>query len=107
MSVVFENDRNQFAYERTTSLEGRDLLEYSFSCSLADRRYQVKAGHSWLHVPYHGGFQLDPVTADVVGLSLATGDLPEVMQMCQAATTVRLGKASVAGSEFILPKATI
>jgi hypothetical protein len=103
LAVVFETDVKKFNFERIITAKDRTLMEYSFQVSQADSHYTMKADNSWLHIAYSGTFQVDAETADVVRMTIATGDLPPATGTCRSTTTMDLTRVQIGNGQFLLP----
>jgi hypothetical protein len=103
--VVFGTDVKKFEFERSTENGGRTLFEYSFQVTPQDSHYKVKYdASSWVFVGYSGRFQIDVATAELVGLTLMTGEMPPVTQVCRTTTTLEFERVQIGDGRFLLPK---
>jgi hypothetical protein len=106
LAVVFETDVKKFNFERRITAGDRTLMEYSFQVAQSDSHYTVKGDNSWLRIAYGGTFQVDPVTADVVRMTITTGDLPPATGTCRSTTTMELTRVRIGEGQFLLPSQT-
>ena len=106
LAVVFETDVKKFNFERIVTAKDRTLLEYSFQVAQADSHYSMKADNSWLRIAYSGTFQVDAETADVVRMTITTGDLPPATGACRSVTTMDLTRVQIGNGQFLLPRQT-
>jgi hypothetical protein len=106
LAVVFETDVKKFNFERRITAGDRTLMEYSFQVAQSDSHYTVKADNSWLRVAYSGTFQVDAETADVVRMTITTGDLPSATGTCRSTTTMELTRVQIGEGQFLLPRQT-
>jgi hypothetical protein len=104
LAVVFETDAKKFNFERRITAKDRTVMEYSFQVPQTDSHYTMKADNSWLHIAYSGTFQADAETADVVRLTITTGDLPPATGVCRSSSTMDLTKLQIGNGQFLLPK---
>jgi hypothetical protein len=106
LAVVFETDVKKFKFERRITAGDRTLMEYSFQVAQSDSHYTVKADNSWLRIAYGGTFQVDADTADVVRMTITTGDLPPATGTCRSTTTMELTRVRIGEGQFLLPNQT-
>ncbi len=106
LAVVFESDVKKFNFERRITAGDRTLMEYSFQVAQADSHYTMKADNSWLHIAYGGTFQVDAETADVVRMTITTGELPAATGSCRSITTMDLTRVQIGAGQFLLPRQT-
>ncbi|SPE39164.1 conserved exported hypothetical protein [Candidatus Sulfopaludibacter sp. SbA3] len=103
---IFEARDPKFVYEGETTVESRRVMEYSFNVSEEQSHYQVKAGGAWLITGYTGTLLADPVTADLVRLSVRTEELPKATNACEIDTTLNYGMLRIGSEEYLLPTLT-
>ncbi len=106
LAVVFGTDVKKFNFERRITVGDRTLMEYSFQVAQGDSHYTMKADNSWLHIAYGGTFQVDAETADVVRMTITTGDLPPATGSCRSITTMDLTRVQIGAGQFLLPRQT-
>jgi hypothetical protein len=102
--VVFRTDVRKYTFDRTIAVKDRTLMEYSFQVAKSDSHYKVKLQDSWVYVPYTGRFQVDPETADVVNMTITTGDVPQATGICMTATTMNFARVQIGDGQFLLPR---
>jgi len=102
LTVVFDQDVKEFAYQRTIEEGGRKLMEYAFDVPAADSHYRVQVDDYWTHTPYSGTFRVDAASGTVVTFAARTGELPEAAGSCMTATALDLSKVHIGTSEFLL-----
>ena len=102
--VVFEEDVKKFTFERTIKEQGRTLMEYSFRVAQSDSHYAIKLYNSWVHVAYGGTLRADAETAEVVQMTMTTGDLPLATGACMSTTTLDLARVHIGDGQFLLPR---
>jgi hypothetical protein len=106
LAVVFETDVKKFNFERSITAGDQTLMEYSFQVAQSESHYTMKADNSWLHIAYGGTFQVDAETADVVRMTITTGDVPPATGVCRSTTTMDLTSVRIGGGQFLLPRQT-
>jgi len=103
---IFEPRNSRFVYEGDTTLDGRRLMDYSFSVPREDSRYRVKVKKEWVIAGYTGRLLVDPQTAGPVRLAVRTEELPAATNACETDTTMEYGLVQLGGGDYLLPKAT-
>jgi hypothetical protein len=104
--AVFEARNPHFLYEGETTAGGRRLMRYSFLMHEEDSLYRVEVGGSAIVTGFTASLLVDPGTAELVQLSVRTGELPGVTTMCEADTTLDYGKVPLGGVDYMMPVAT-
>jgi len=104
--AIFQTRSPKFVFEGDTTLDVRRVMEYSFSVSLEESQYRVKAGKEWVITGYSGSLLVDPQTAELVRLAVRTEELPAATGMCESETTLDYGMVPLGGVDYLLPKAT-
>jgi hypothetical protein len=103
---IFEARDPRFVFEGEKTVDRRRLLEYSFNISEEQSHYQVKAVGQWLITGYTGTLLVDPVTAELVRLSVRTEELPRATNSCEVDTTLDYGMVRLGAEEYLLPTLT-
>jgi hypothetical protein len=106
LMAVFQNDARNWAFEKTTVVDGRSLMEYSFQVLKGDSHYRVKLDNSWITTAFSGTFQVDPETDDLVRMTVETGELPIATGQCQSTTAMEFGMTPIGDAQFLLPTQT-
>jgi hypothetical protein len=106
LTAIFYSDARKFTFVRSLTGNGRVYLEYSFQVAQPDSHYKVKAGDSWVFIAYSGTFQVDAETADVVSMSITSGDSPAATGICQVTTSIDFARLQIGSQEFMLPTQT-
>ena len=86
--------------------DGRTLFDYTYEVAPEESRYQVETGSAPVITAYSGTFVLDPQTADIVGLTVRTAELPGSTGMCQARSQIEYGRLDIHGREILIPRET-
>ena len=102
LSIVFNQDVRQFAFKGNTEADGRTLMEYSFEVAPEHSSYKVNYSASSIKSGYSGTVLVDPMTDDVVHLTVKTNPLPAA-NTCEIATDLDLHRVKIGESEFLLP----
>jgi hypothetical protein len=79
-------------------------MEYSFQVAQPDSHYRVKVEPSAVYVAYTGTFLVDPGSADVVQMTITTGDLPLATGLCMSTTAMDFARVRIGDGQFLLAK---
>jgi hypothetical protein len=99
---IFEPRNSRFVYEGDTTLDGRRLMDYSFSVTREESRYRVKAKKEWVIAGYTGRLLVDPGTAELARLAVRTQELPAATNACETDTTMEYGIVQLGGGDYLL-----
>jgi hypothetical protein len=105
LSIIFKHDVHKFTFERSTEVEGRRLMEYSFRVAAENSSYALEISGSSVSVKtgYSGTVLADPVTGDVVRLTVKATEMPTATTACEISTNLALQMVKIGDSEFLLP----
>ena len=103
---VFSADIADFHFVRSLVADnGRGLMEYAYRVPAAESHYKLKLqrGNLWFYTAYHGTFQVDPATDDVVRLEVDTDELPIATGSCVTLSSIDYATVRIGDSRFMLP----
>jgi hypothetical protein len=103
---VFQVETPRFVFAGDTALNGRRLFEYSYTVSVDESHYRVKAGKQWIISGYTGSLPVDPQTAELVRFSVRSEELPAATSLCEVDSTMEYGKVALGGIDYLVPTAT-
>jgi hypothetical protein len=103
LSVIFKQDVHRFTFERSTEVEGRRQMEYSFKVARENSSYKVAIPGSSVKTGYNGTVLADPVTGDVILLTVKAAELPALTNACEISTNLALRRVKIGDGEFLLP----
>ena len=103
LSVIFKQDVRKFTFERSTEVEGRRLMEYSFQVPRNNSSYRVEIPGSSVKTGYTGTVLADPATREVVRLTVRAANLPVAANACEISTNLALQMVEIGDGEFLLP----
>ena len=103
LSIVFKQDVRKFTFERSTEVEGRRLMEYSFQVAAENSSYKTVIPGSSVKTGYTGTVLADPVTGDLILLTVKTAELPVAANACEVSTNLALQMVKIGDGEFLLP----
>jgi len=102
--LIFETDVKEFEFLGSQVVNGRSLMEYAFHVPWADSHYKVKAGKDWVYTAYSGKIRVDPETADLVGISENSAELPAATGECVSIVDLEFNLAKIGDGQFLMPK---
>jgi hypothetical protein len=103
---IFESRGPRFVFDGDETIDGRRLMEYSFHIAREQSLYRVKARRDWIITGYSGKLMVDPLTAELVHLTVRTEELPEATSTCEVDSTLEYGMVPLGGIGYLLPKTT-
>lgn len=103
LKAVFEVDVKKLDFVGRVEVDQHSLMDYSFRVLQKQSHFRMKIPTGWASVGYSGTIYIDPATADVVRITIATDQAPPVTGMCQAMTTMDLTWVRLGDGHFLLP----
>lgn len=100
---IFATDGVDLIAEGEQTIDGSPLLQYRYRVPLKASHYRVIARATTRTVPFDGRFWIHPVTAELVRLSVRTGELAPATGNCEATTTVDFTRARIGQGDYLLP----
>jgi hypothetical protein len=103
---VFEMRDPKFVFEDDVTIKDRHLLEYSFTVPEERSHYKAKAGNQWVITGFTGTLLVDPVTADLVRLTVRTEELSAATNACEVDSSLEFGMVRLRGEDYLIPAIT-
>jgi len=101
--ILFLSNIATVEYRGETPLGGRPALRYDFRVARWPGGHRLSVnGHEEV-VAFHGSFYADPVTLDLRRVEVAAEDIPAVLGVTAAETTVNYGRLKIGEETFLLP----
>jgi hypothetical protein len=100
---IFENPGARYSFTRRKSEGSRMVFEYAFEVPLASSTSRVKAGSEWKKTAYHGSFEVDAASADLVRVTSETSPLPLESKMCRFRTDTDYHYMQIGNGQFLMP----
>jgi hypothetical protein len=107
LNDIFHTDEANFTYNGETTRDGRTSSEFGFNVARENSRYTYSDGQHRVTVGYEGIFLVDPKTGDLLRLVIRTSPLPAETGACTVTTTLDYTRVSLAGTDFLLPGASL
>jgi hypothetical protein len=103
LMVVFRDDGAAFSYKGETTEAGRKVAEFEFRVPVQSSHYIYSGAGSRVTTGYYGSILVDPVTAELVRLSVQTEALPPETASCESSSTLDYSRVRLNGADFLLP----
>jgi hypothetical protein len=100
---VFENPGAKYRFIGRRNEGSRVVFEYEFEVPLAFSSSEVRAGTGWEKTAYHGTFQIDAASAELVRLASETDPLPLETKMCRFRTDTDYRYLQIGDGRFLMP----
>jgi hypothetical protein len=100
---IFENVGVRYSFIGWKSEGSRDIFEYAFEVPFEASYSQVRAGTEWIKTSYHGSFEIDAATAELVRLISETDPLPLETKMCRFRTDTTYHYMRIGDGQFLMP----
>lgn len=100
---VFLSNAASFSYESETVERNRRLVRFQFRIPQVLSGYSIRVGEAEAIVGYHGFFQADAGTLDLVRLQVIADELPPQLQLSEATDTLEYGRQRIGDTDFLLP----
>ncbi len=101
--AVFENPSAQYRFAGQRSADGRTLYTYTFDVPLEASTYRVETGSGWQKTAFHGSFDLDAATSELLRVMTETAGLPDGAQACRYRTAANYHEVPIGGGQYLIP----
>ena len=102
---IFTSSAAVFEYKGPC--EGSPCVRYSYDLPVSESRYIVKSSSSEATVGFHGTFDVNPQTADLISLTVIPTDVSKSVQAaCDIRTQMTYAKAEAGAGLFTVPAST-
>ena len=103
--TIFTLDAATFHYHGRC--ETGSCVHYTYEIPVVASHYYVKTGQDEATLGYHGSFDVDPQSADLLRLNVTPTDLAKAIPAaCDVRTQMTYTKTAVAAGEFTIPAST-
>ena len=104
---VFQSNAPRFEYEGPREENGRRLHRYRYIVPRLLSGFKVKLGTAEGIAGYHGSFDADAGTLDLVSLDVFTDDIPTNVPISVASDELRYARTHIGERDFLLPESSI
>jgi len=101
--ILFLSNIATVEYRGETPLGGRPALHYDFRVERWPGGHRLSVNGREATVAFHGSFYADPVTLDLRRVEVAAEDIPAILGVTAAETTVNYGHVKIGEETFLLP----
>lgn len=102
--AVFLGGGVDFRYDGTREENGRTLFRYTYRVPRAKSGYTLKSGEKQGVTGYHGFFEVDQNSIDLVRLEVEAEDIPSHLPIQAARDLMEYARVKIGEHEFLLPK---
>ncbi len=100
---IFENPGAKYSFIGRKSEGLRIVFEYAYDVPLAASHNRVTAGTEWRKTAYHGSFEIDAASAELVRLVTESDPLPPDTKMCRFKTGADYHYLQIGTGQFLVP----
>ena len=105
--AIFLTGVTRFSYLGVVERDDRAVYAYSFRVPRAVSGYKLKVNEAEGIAGYHGRFEVDSVSFDVVSLDVMTDDeIPPHVPIRRTSTKMRYHRMTIGAGEFLLPESS-
>jgi hypothetical protein len=104
LQALFVNDQGQFMYRGEESLAGRRAAKYDYRVPILQSGYAITTASGTAVVAWKGTFWADPVTFDLIRLEVRADDIPPLLEISDAITTVEYASTRIGQEDVLLPQ---
>jgi hypothetical protein len=104
LQTLFVNDQGLFTYRGEDALAGRRAEKYDFRVPTLTSRYTIVTPAARAVVAMKGAFWADPVTFDLIRLEVRAADIPPMLEIADAISTVYYARTRIGHEDVLLPQ---
>ncbi|MBM3797457.1 MAG: hypothetical protein FJW31_26180 [Acidobacteria bacterium] len=101
--AIFLGDAARFSYLGEQETEEHRVFRYQFVVPRQVSGYRLKVGTAEGVAGYHGFFEANTTTLDVMALDVIAGEIPKDLPLRAAMTRMRYQRVPIGAHEFLLP----
>ena len=102
-SSVFLTASSIFTYKGLEELDGQPALRYNYRVSPLSSGYRVRVGSHEAVIGYGGSLWVNPRTLDLMRLSLAADELPDILGLARVTNQLDYQRVHIGSGDFLLP----
>jgi hypothetical protein len=104
LQTLFVSDQGLFTYRGEEPLAGRPAAKWDFRVPFLSSLYTITTPSGSAVVSMKGTFWADPVTFDLIRLEVRADEIPLVLQVNDAITTVEYARTRIGQTDVLLPQ---
>lgn len=102
--TIFLVPSTTFQNANTTELDGRPAVHYEYRVPQLTGAYFIKTGTASAVVGFHGSFWANPVTHDLIRITVLADDIPPVLGIASTSSLLDFERQRIGSSTFVLPR---
>ncbi len=103
---VFQSNVPRFQFAGEGEISGRATLRFTYKVPRFLSGFQLRVGEAQGVSGYHGEFEADAETLDVLRLEVNADDIPSNIPLAAASDKLWYARARIGESEYLLPRAS-
>ena len=104
LQTLFVSDQGLFTYRGDDPLAGRPAAKWDFRVPLLSSLYTITTPSGSAAVSMKGAFWADPVTFDLIRLEVRADEIPPLLQIDDAITTMEYARTRIGAADVLLPQ---
>jgi hypothetical protein len=104
LQTLFVNDQGLFTYRGEEPLAGRAAVKWDFRVPLLSSLYSITTPSGSAVVSMKGAFWADPVTFDLIRLEVRADEIPPLLEITDAITTMEYARTRIGQADVLLPQ---
>jgi len=104
---VFLSSAPTYEYEGEREVDGRKLYRYHYRVPRFRSSYLLRSGKMEGVAGYHGTFDADAATLDLVRLEVVAEDIPPHLPIAAARDEMYYARVPIGGGDYLLPQSSV
>jgi hypothetical protein len=104
LQTLFVSDQGLFTYRGEEPLAGRAAAKWDFRVPLLSSGYSINTPSGSAVVSMKGTFWADPVTFDLIRLEVRADEIPPILAITDAITTMEYARTRIGQADVLLPQ---
>jgi hypothetical protein len=104
LQTLFVNDQGLFTYRGEEPLAGRPAAKWDFRVPILSSLYSITTPLGRAVVSMKGAFWADPVTFDLIRLEVRADEIPPLLEVSDAITTMEYARTRIGQADVLLPQ---
>ena len=104
LQTLFVNDQGLFTWRGEEPLAGRPAAKWDFRVPLLSSLYTITTPSGSAAVSMKGTFWADPVTFDLIRLEVRADEIPPLLEITDAITTMEYARTRIGQADVLLPQ---
>jgi hypothetical protein len=104
LQTLFVSDQGLFTYRGEQTLAGRPAAKWDFRVPLLSSLYSITTPSGSAVVSMKGTFWADPATFDLIRLEVRADEIPPLLEITDAITTMEYARTRIGQADVLLPQ---